>query len=413
MRHACYHLAVFCLLCTMCALPAHSQTARPKIRSIAAFVRIGRDHSLTQLRDALALLRDAQRAFQQAGYEVETIRITTQPFSELVAGASDAQLGAFFHTLNAWAKQERVILNIGPAMVADTDPPEAAELLARTLAENDQLYGSIIVAQDEGVHWKAIRAAARVMKYLAEHGPKSQGNFQFAVTAMLGAYSPFFPGSHHTGAGHEFSLGFQSANVVQAVLAAHPGDLAAAEQSLTAELARYYLDCERIASDVAKRSGWTYAGLDPTPAPEGEASIGGAIEKFTGAPFGSSGTLTAAAMITRAVKAVPVKQVGYAGLMVAVLEDNVLAQRWSENAFTIDSLLAYSAICGTGLDTVPLPGAITADQLARILGDVATLAFKWKKPLSARLLPVAGKKPGDKTDFDNPHLTNAVLQKLP
>jgi uncharacterized protein len=38
---------------------------------------------------------------------------------------------------------------------------------------------------------------------------------------------------------------------------------------------------------------------------------------------------------------------------------------------------------------------------------------KWHKPLSARLLPVAGKHAGDMTEFDDPFLDNAKLQPLP
>jgi hypothetical protein len=68
---------------------------------------------------------------------------------------------------------------------------------------------------------------------------------------------------------------------------------------------------------------------------------------------------------------------------------------------------------GTGLDTVPLPGDITEEQLARIIGDVATLAYKWNKPLSARLLPAPGKKAGERTEFNDPRLANATLQALP
>jgi hypothetical protein len=48
-----------------------------------------------------------------------------------------------------------------------------------------------------------------------------------------------------------------------------------------------------------------------------------------------------------------------------------------------------------------------------MVGDMATLAFKWHKPLSARLLPVAGKKPGERSEFDDPFLVNATLQPLP
>jgi uncharacterized protein (UPF0210 family) len=99
--------------------------------------------------------------------------------------------------------------------------------------------------------------------------------------------------------------------------------------------------------------------------------------------------------------------------MLPVLEDTVIAQRWSEGRLTMDELLAYSAVCGTGLDTIPLPGDITEEQLARILGDVASLSVKWHKPLSARLQPAPGRKAGDMTEFDDPFLVNAKIQPLP
>jgi uncharacterized protein (UPF0210 family) len=43
---------------------------------------------------------------------------------------------------------------------------------------------------------------------------------------------------------------------------------------------------------------------------------------------------------------------------------------------------------------------------------MASLAVKWHKPLSARLLPVAGKKAGDTTEFESQYLVNATLQPL-
>jgi len=123
--------------------------------------------------------------------------------------------------------------------------------------------------------------------------------------------------------------------------------------------------------------------------------------------------MTAVAAITGALKDVPVQHAGYSGLMLPVLEDSLLAQRWGEGGISIDSLLAYSAVCGTGLDTIPLPGSVSEEQLARMLGDVASLAIKWHKPLAARLLPVAGAKPGEMTSFDDPFLVNTKLWPLP
>ncbi len=170
---------------------------------------------------------------------------------------------------------------------------------------------------------------------------------------------------------------------------------------------------EVIANRVDRDTGWSYVGIDLSPAPLKEVSIGAAIEKLTGVPFGSSGTMTAAALVTGVLREVPAKHAGYTGLMLPVLEDGLLSKRWSEGRLTLDALLAYSAVCGTGIDVVPLPGDITQQHLERIIGDMASLAVKWKKPLAARLLPVAGKKAGELTEFDDPFLVNAVIQPLP
>ena len=230
---------------------------------------------------------------------------------------------------------------------------------------------------------------------------------------MLKPFGPFFPGSYHTGAGSQFAIGFEGANVVREVFLKDKGNAAAATADLTAALTKHASVADKVGKKVAAETGWVYLGVDPTPAPLGDVSIGAAIEAFTGAKFGSSGTLTAAHIITTAVKAVPQKQVGYSGLMVPVLEDKVLSQRWAESTYNIDSVLAYSAVCGTGLDTIPLPGDTSPEQMERIFGDVASLAFKWNKPLSARLQPVKDKKAGDRTDFQDPALFNTTIQGLP
>jgi uncharacterized protein (UPF0210 family) len=115
--------------------------------------------------------------------------------------------------------------------------------------------------------------------------------------------------------------------------------------------------------------------------------------------------LQACALITGALKALKVRACGYAGLMLPVLEDPVLAKRASEQRYGLQELLLYSTVCGTGLDVVPLAGDIAPDDLARIIGDVATLAARLRKPLSARLFPVPGHEAGDTVSFNDPLLT--------
>jgi uncharacterized protein (UPF0210 family) len=326
---------------------------------------------------------------------------------------SEEQALGFLAQLDELSMKEKFLPNVGPGMLHDADDPAAMHLLERALSTLPHIAASAIIADEAGIHWKTIRRTAELVKYVSQHSPRSKGTFNFSASAMLKPFAPFFPGSYHTGTGRQFAIGFEGANVVRNVFAKDKGNAEAAIADLTAALAQHASVAAAVGKKVAAETGWAYLGVDPTPAPLGDVSIGAAIEAFTGAKFGSSGTLTAARVITAAVQAVPEKQVGYSGLMVPVMEDKLLAQRWAESTYNIDSLLAYSAVCGTGLDTIPLPGDISPEEMERIFGDVASLATKWNKPLSARLQPIPDKKPGDQTDFQNPYLFNTTLHPSP
>jgi uncharacterized protein (UPF0210 family) len=384
--------------------------ALPKVRTVTAFVRLDRASYQAQVSEALKLLRAAKDALTKAGYEVETIRITTQPFPEYTKGLTADQALEFFRAFDKLAQQEGFTPDIGPAMSKDSDDPKHAELLARILAETQNINGFVAVADEQGIHWNAVRAAARVIKYLEEHTTHSEGNFHFAAGAFPPAVAPFFPVSHTSDAGHGFAIGLESANIVQQVFANTKGDLSAAGDQLTAALGAEAKKVETIAHRVSTSTGWRYQGIDLTPVPLKEISIGAAMESLLHGEIGSPGSLSVAYIITTAVKKVPVQQAGYSGLMLPVLEDSVLAKRWESGTVSRDSLMSYSSVCSTGLDAIPLPGDISEHELENIIGDMASLAVKWHKPLSARLLPVAGKKAGDMTEFGSPYLVNIHIR---
>jgi uncharacterized protein (UPF0210 family) len=408
--------AAVLFLILLATAAGHSQTSPsnnpslPKIRTVTAFVRLDRANYRAQVAEALKLLRTAKGALSKAGYEVETIRITTQPFPEFTSGLTAEQTLEFFRAFDKLAQQEEFTPDIGPAMSKDSDDPKQTELLARILAETQTINGFIVVADDTGIHWNAIRAAARVIKYLEDHTEHSEGNFHFAAGAFPPAVAPFFPVSHTSDAGHGFAIGLESANIVQQVFALNRGELNGAGERLTSALGEQAKKIEEIARGVGSETGWRYQGIDLTPVPLKDISIGAALESLLQSPIGSPGSLSAAYTITSAVKRVPVLQAGYSGLMLPVLEDSLLAKRWEAGMVTRDSLMSYSSVCSTGLDAVPLPGDISLRELENIIGDMASLAVKWHKPLSARLLPVAGKKAGDMTEFSSPYLVNIRIR---
>jgi uncharacterized protein len=386
--------------------------ANPNVRAITAFVELDAKRYEQQVADTVGKLREAKTLFEKSGYPVQTVRITTQPFLTYVRGMTREEALILLLRLAELAREHEVLINIGPAALDDRPDAAALDLLEEVHSRNVPLDASMIVAGENGVYWNTVRAAARHVSRVAKASERSQGTFSFAATALLAPGAPYFPGSWHTNDAGKFSVGLQSANLVGEVFSRSGMSVQNAASELTAALATHARAIHGIAREVERDTGWKYWGFDPTPAPLKEESIGAAMEALFKTPFGSPGTMTAASVITNALREVPAPLIGYAGLMLPVMEDSRIAQRWTEGSIDVDALLAYSAVCGTGLDTIPLPGDVTEDQLARMIGDAAVLAYKWRKPLTARLQPVHGRKAGEMSAFDDPFLVNVKLQPV-
>ena len=191
---------------------------KPKIRAVTAFIRLDRAKYESQIQETLKFLRAAKSAFEKSGYEVEGIRITTQPFPEYTQGMSTADALAFFRAYDALAVKEGFDASIGPAMTKDSDDPRNADLLAQIIANSKILEGSVSIAGEDGIHWKSIHATAGIIEYLAAHTAHSQGNFNFTAAALVPPNTPFYPASF-TGEGKHFAIALQSANVVADVFA--------------------------------------------------------------------------------------------------------------------------------------------------------------------------------------------------
>jgi len=248
------------------ATRAAEPTSKPKIRAITAFVRIDRAHYKQQIQDTLNFLRQAKSAFEKSGYEVQTIRITTQPFSEYTQGLSEEEVLAFFREYDALAVKEGFDASIGPAMMKDADDPREAELLAKILANAKTLEGSVFIGGEDGIHWKSIRAAAGVMKYLEANSLHSQANFNFSVSSFVPDGTPFYPASYLAGEGKQFAIGLQSANVVaDAFATAKSPD--AAEERLKSSLTVYAQQVERPQRKSARLPAGNTAGSIFLPRP--------------------------------------------------------------------------------------------------------------------------------------------------
>ncbi|WP_322793070.1 DUF711 family protein, partial [Bellilinea sp.] len=129
-------------------------------------------------------------------------------------------------------------------------------------------------------------------------------------------------------------------------------------------------------------------------------------------PLGGFGSLAAAAFLADTLGRGRWKRAGFNGLMLPVLEDSRLALRSAQGHLTIKDLLLYSTVCGTGLDTLPLPGNCSQETIFALLLDLAALSLRLNKPLTARLMPMPGKQAGDPLTFDFEFFSSGSVMAL-
>ena len=190
--------------------------------------------------------------------------------------------------------------------------------------------------------------------------------------------------------------------------------MAEGREALVIALETHASELVSVARQLQFRFGAQFDGLDFSlaPFPRDEQSIGEAIEGMGVPKIGLHGSLAAASILTEAVDRANFPHTGFSGFFQPVLEDSVLAARAAEGILTIKDLLLYSAVCGTGLDTVPLPGDVSTDQIAALLLDLSALALRLDKPLTARLMPIPGKQAGDPTGFEFAFFANSKVMAL-
>ncbi|MGZ3674392.1 MAG: DUF711 family protein [Ktedonobacterales bacterium] len=384
---------------------------------------IGDPHPLSAeaIGQAGSFLRQARGAVEAAGYVIQTTRIATRPVLEDLAALDDAAVAIYAGDLQRWCEAEGIgFCSLGPAPADDPAfPVGRIGLLPQLLLPNEALNASVQLASERyGVRHEALIPTAQVMGALA----RVQGgevNFRFAALACCEPGGPFFPQAYAQGPEWSVSVGLQSAGVVReaiegvvAEVGAGMATLAALDAAVRTALTKAAEPVVALVRELAETAGFAFGGVDLSPAPMGDDSIAAAFEAVGLGAFGGAGTLAIAAALTGAIKSSALPMCGYNGLMLPVLEDRMLGERCAEGRASITSLLAYSAVCGTGLDTIPIPGDTPPEDVAALLADVASLAARLRKPLSARLFLVPGGRAGEMTAFTSPYLTNTRILAL-
>ncbi len=357
------------------------------------------------------LAADAAARFGNSGYEVQTTRLSSVPFPRLLAEGELGNVVRLAKDLEDQAGEHGfAYLSLGPAL---PDVPASYEIISDILAETRNVFLSGMMAADGLVSQAAVQACGRIIAKAASITPDGFTNLRFAAMAGVPPFGPFFPGSFSDGKGTGFALAMECADAaVEAFRSA--ATINEGRQSLLNLLNAAARELAHIADDLSQMYEAQFIGFDFSlaPFPQDCCSLGGAMERMGVEQVGLLGSLAAAAVLADTLDQGSWQRAGFNGMMMPVLEDSVLASRSGET-LSVKDLLLYSAVCGTGLDTVPLPGGATAGQLSALLLDVAALSTRLGKPLTARLMPVPGKQAGEMTEFDFGFFQNGKIMSLP
>lgn len=499
---------------TSSAISIKDENVKPTIRTITAFLTLqpndfevewgslfSENTVEAKIENCVTLLREAEKELKAKGYNVQTLRIATNPFGEwmiLNHFEADGEFkvkdtsGEIHQKLNpntksgkstrfvesnntskkpssmkfdAYGNRKRkrpkedklcrldrmdqllTLHNIDFCSVGPATSKEEAKLCPDIVSRSHRFSCSMVVEAGDVDH---SNCAAETILTIAKLGnrPNSPkhvqgglGNFRFCAASYCRPGIPFFPaaraesrfqvqgraelqnGQKTASASPksaftppiQFAIGLENGTLAQTLMR-QCKSIANIRTQFKTEFAKALRPIQETCLEIAKEHKAVFIGIDSSlnPSLEATGSVASAIEELDEvAVFGGPGTLGAAAEITKALQSLPdIHLTGYCGLMLPVCEDTRLAELASDDSrrpFRISDLLSISSVCGVGVDTVPVAGDCTKEQLSSLILDVAGIAGRWNKSLSCRVFPVPEKTAGDRTEFQSPYMVNSSI----
>jgi len=383
-----------------------------KIRSITGFIDPGWPFEPQAFKAISKCLHDCRKTLKNAGYDVQTMRVATPPPAEMsnpvqpgnrVELASNLEAEAFVHEIDYAA--------VGPALPHELD---GFITIPDMLAATQNIFTSAIYADPEsGLSLSAARACAEVIHKASSISPDGFTNLRFAALVNVPAGVPFFPAAYHRTGTPSLAIATEAANL--AVTATQDAtSFVDIRNRIVQGIEDQATTVAQITDRVCREHAVRFLGVDFSlaPYPEDLRSIGTAIEAMGPSKMGQPGSLSAIAFLADCLDEALFMRTGFCGLFLPVLEDTILAKRAAEGYLSVYDLLLYSTVCGTGLDTIPLAGDVTPGAIATLLIDLGALGLRHHKPLTARLLPIPGKKAGDDVHFDYQYFADCKVMEL-
>jgi uncharacterized protein (UPF0210 family) len=390
------------------------------VRSITFTVDLDKIGDECYLQDTEHRLNMLREKFCEAGFLVRTIRINTKYFS------SEDRLSPF-RFLAKMARLSNFCQEIGVRWFnvcfdlcgrSEKDLINLTDIGCLTLRNHPNSFINFIVARDNIICPKAAMWAARAITKISKYSSNGYDNFRAGVSLNPAEGTPFFPFSFALN-DCSFSIALETTQcAIGALKSGGSSDLLEARRLIKEAVSDVSIAVDYLGKDLEKNTDVKYNGVDISfaPFPDEKVSVIDIISLLGSDGMGPAGTYFITSFLTDILKSIissnGIRGVGFNGVMYSLLEDHEMCRANDKKLLSVESIIGYSALCGCGLDMVPLPGAFLEEELASIILDVAAIAIRLDKPLGVRVLPIPNSEAHEFTNFDSDFLTNTRILPL-
>lgn len=355
-----------------------------------------------------------EQEFLSLRFPVQTRRLTL-PAMQVSNSIECYRIKSTIDTLNRISEEVDIRWICLPLTGQHTLSNEVIQIITSMTRLYTKLFTHFMVAEDGVISNLFLASAARVVLAVSRLSNNGYDNFRIGIGANILPNTPYFPFSYHQGE-TGFSLAVELIELlILTVKQSGQASLVMIRKQLIEAIVPIIKKIDTIGKNIEQCTGFQYKGQDISiaPFPDEVRSVATLIEMVGHMHCGHSGTLMATSLLTdvlkTAIKKSGVRAVGFNGVMFSPLEDIKLAEANNQRHLSVEKLMLYSAVCGCGIDMVPVPGDILADELTFLSMDVAALSTILRKPLGIRVLPIPMKAANELTNFNHDFLTNTRI----
>ncbi|MEN6473932.1 MAG: PFL family protein [Syntrophaceae bacterium] len=370
-------------------------------------------------RTAANLVAVCDQVGEKYGIPVVNKRISVSPIAVVAAPFGPEEMVAIAGTLDKAARAINVDFLGGFSALVEKGMARGdralIEALPQALATTARVCASVNVATTRaGINMDAVLLMGRQIKAASELTAAKDGIgcAKLCVFANIPEDVPFMAGAYLGVSERDtvINVGVSGPGVVKKaidrLLADNPeADLGRITESIKRTAYKVTRAGELIGREVAGILGVPFGVVDLSlaPTPNVGDSVGEIFQSLGLTSIGVPGSTVALAMLNDAVKkggAFASSHVGgLSGAFIPVSEDLNISQAAENGFLCLEKLEAMTSVCSVGLDMVAVPGETSAETIAAIIADEMAIGVINKKTTAARIIPVPGKKAGERASF--------------